>query len=100
MEANELRRAVMAVVLAAGGAICSAETKPATHTDAQQAYARSQLAHAGENAELRIVRDLGHREAFRVQTGKGKTVIEAATEAGLIYGAQSVACKDGHAGDV
>ena len=100
MEANEFKRAVIAVVLAAGGALCSAETKPATDTEAQQAYAWSQLAHEGEKAELRIVEDLGHREAFRVQTGAGKTVIEAATGAGLIYGAQSVARKEDRPGEV
>ena len=100
MESNALRIAVIAVVLAAGCAHCSAETKPAVDTDARQAYARSRLAGGDRNAELLIVEGLGHREAFRVQTREGKAVIEAATGAGLIYGAQSVSSQDYRPGEV
>lgn len=100
MKTNELRTTAIAVMLLAGGALCSAEMKSATDTDPRQAYARSRLAHADEKVELRIVEDLGHREAFRVRTVQGRTVIEAATGAGLIYGAQSVASQDNRPGEV
>jgi hypothetical protein len=38
-----------------------------------------------------LVDDMDHRETFCIRTDKGKTIVEAATSAGLIYGAQGVA---------
>ena len=67
-----------------------------TRTD----YAKSLLNAAGKGAELRLVKELGHREAFRIKVAGGRTVIEADSPAGFVYGAQAMACGEVHAGQV
>ena len=63
-------------------------------------YAKSLLDAAGKRAELRQVKELGHREAFRIKVAGGQTMIEADSPAGLIYGAQAMSCDEVRAGHV
>ena len=63
-------------------------------------YAKGLLDSAGKGAELRLVKELGHPEAFRIEIKDGRTVIEADSPAGLIYGAQAVVCNEAQAGQV
>jgi hypothetical protein len=77
------------------GRMVQAET-PNTQID----YAKSGLEAAEKVAEFRLVKELGHREAFRVKVENGQTVVEADSPAGLIYGAQAVVCEQAHTGQV
>jgi len=77
------------VFIAVSSAFCHASVNTG-----QEDYAKSLLAGAGTDAQLRVIKDMGHREAFCIRTDKGKVVVEAATEAGLIYGAQAIAERD------
>lgn len=67
---------------------------PLTSLNHMLGYARSLLAGAGKDAQLRLVNDLDHREAFRIRTDSGSVVVEAAAGAGLIYGAQAIVNED------
>lgn len=89
MKIKGLQRWIIIVVLAVSCAFCYA----GVNKDRLD-YAKSRLAGADKDAQLRVVKDMDHREAFRVKTAKGKMVVEAATEAGLIYGAQAIADGD------
>ncbi len=51
-------------------------------------------------AEFRLVKELGHPEAFRIEVETGRAVIEADSPAGLIYGAQAVVCDEAQTGQV
>ena len=54
-----------------------------------RSYAESLLANAGKTVQF-TQKDLGHREAFRIRIKKGKTVIEASSSAGMIYGSHAL----------
>ena len=74
-----------------------------TRTEAaktQIGYARSLLDAAGKRAELRLVQELGHREAFRITVADGPPRIAADSPAGLVYGAQAMAHGELHAGQI
>ena len=86
MTVKGLQRWVVMGVLVSSCAFCHA-----AENNEQMGYAKSLLAGAGKDVQLRLVKNLDHREAFRIRTDNGKAVIEAATGAGLIYGAQAVA---------
>jgi len=68
-------------------------------TSPQRTYAESLLTGAHKEAQLKLT-DLGNREAFRINTENGKPVIEATTEAGLVYGAQAIMDGEFNAGDI
>jgi len=85
-----LHRQLAAVVLCACTVLVTSVSQ-AENERAQREYANSQIDAAGKAAELRLVTGLGHREAFRIKTDSGNTVIEADSPAGFIYGAQAVA---------
>lgn len=78
MSVRVLKRWVVLGVLVGSCAFCHA-----AKNNEQLGYAKSLLAGAGKDAQLRLVNDLDHREAFRVRTDSGKTVVEAAADAGL-----------------
>ena len=63
-------------------------------------YARSRLEAAEKVAEFRLVKGLGHSEAFRIEVENGRTFVEADSPSGLIYGAQAVVCDEAQAGRV
>ncbi len=63
--------------------------------EAMQEYARKVLDASGQSSvKLNMVEDILHPEAFRVVNEGNQTVVEAATPAGWIYGAQAVVCGD------
>jgi len=68
--------------------------------ETQLEYAKSRLEVAEKVAEFRLVQELGHPEAFRIEVENGRMVIEADAPAGLIYGAQSVVCDEAQVGHV
>ena len=90
MTTLKLMGAAIAVVLAIGCGLSVADPKPAEGGGAQRMYAIGLLADSDRNADLRIVEGLGHREAYRVRSDGETIIVEGNTEAGLIYGAQSV----------
>jgi len=51
-------------------------------SETQIDYARSRLKAVGKVAELRVVNELGHREAFRIKVVNEQTIIEADSPAG------------------
>ena len=61
-----------------------------TATTVQRAFARQVLEAAGKQVKLKTVQDLPHPEAFRVVKNGAAISVEAASSAGLIYGAQAV----------
>ena len=86
MSVRVLKGLVVLSVIVVSCAFCYAG-----QNNEQLGFAKSVLEDSGKNAELHLVTDMDHREAFRIRTDKGKTIVEAATSAGLIYGAQAVA---------
>ncbi|MBL7133998.1 MAG: hypothetical protein ISS78_07870, partial [Phycisphaerae bacterium] len=73
---------------------------PARAEETRIEYAKSLVEAAGRVAEFRLVEALDHPEAFRIQVEKGRTVIEADSSAGLIYGAQAAVRNEALAGQV
>ena len=73
---NVLKGLIVLSVLVAGCAFGYARQNAG-----QEDYAKSVLECSGKNAELRLVDEMDHREAFRFRTDKGKMVVEAATSA-------------------
>lgn len=63
-------------------------------------FAEARLAAAGKQGDLKTVDGLGHREAFRIQSAADKMVVEAASGAGLLYGAQALVAGDYQPGRV
>ena len=55
----------------------------------QMAYARATLAAAGKQADLTVVADLGHPEAFRIRSADGKTTVEGGSCVALCYGVRA-----------
>ena len=98
----DVRYTILCVFLAptlpalAGDAPTSRQQTPETQLD----YARSRLDAAEKAAEFRLVKELGHPEAFRIEVETGRAVIEADSPAGLIYGAQAVVCDEAQTGRV
>jgi hypothetical protein len=82
---------LMAALLFTGAAMAEGGKQVKTR-DTQIEFADSLLKAAGKRAELHLVKELGHREAFRILTAGGQSVIEADSPAGFIYGAQEVIC--------
>jgi len=80
-----LKRLILLGLFAIGSAFCCA-----ARNNVQLDYTQLMLSGAEKNTKLCLVNDLDHREAFRIRADYGDMVIEAATEAGLIYGAQAV----------
>jgi len=78
-------RLALVLLLYQGQAVCHAEAPP------QTGYARGILDRAGhDGVTLKVVEGLGHREAFRVVRDSDRQRVEAASPAGLIYGAQAL----------
>ena len=92
---RQLAAALLCAWMALTGGMVQAETEK-TQLD----YARSRLDAAEKVAEFRLVKELGHPEAFRFKVENGRTVIEADSPAGLIYGAQAVVCDEAQTGRV
>ncbi len=67
---------------------------PNESSAARLELAKTRLASAGKQADLKIVEGLGHREAFRIRATGDKMVVEATSQAGLLYGAQALAAGD------
>lgn len=91
----QLIAALLCAWTALTGGMVQAETEK-TQLD----YARFRLEAAEKVAEFRLVKGLGHPEAFRIDIESGRTIIEADSPAGLIYGAQAVVCDEVQAGHV
>lgn len=77
----------LAIVL---GGISSSGLCQAAGDAARLEYAKMQLTRAGKQAELKENENLGHPEAFRVHAADGKSVIEAGSAAGALYGVQAL----------
>ncbi len=57
-------------------------------------YAKAKLAEGAKQAELKIVPELGHPEAFRIRTAEGKNIVEGGSSAGVLYGVQALLAGD------
>lgn len=78
--------------LAAGICCQSTFAEEAVNPDvpARLKFAATRLAGSDKRADLKIVDDLGHPEAFRVSIVDGKPVVEASSGAGILYGVNAL----------
>lgn len=106
MRINELQRWIVAAVIAGSSTLCLAGEKPLENygnlpsrkspteiekTVTVTGYTRDLLTKAGHNdVVFRVVKELGHDEAFRVVKKDNHITIEHQTAAGALYGAQAV----------
>jgi hypothetical protein len=96
---TKFHRELATALLCAWTALTGGTLQAATEKT-QLDYARSRLDAVKKAAEFRLAKKLGHPEAFRIEIKNGRTVIEADSPAGLIYGAQAVVRDEAQAGHV
>jgi hypothetical protein len=89
--------AALAVAVAGVGTVWAED---AGTNDAPLTLARHKLAGAGNGAEIRIAPAIGHPEGFRIRTEGNKTVIEAGSGAGALYGVDALLKSDFESGRV